>query len=72
MDSAKSRYPTAGLDLSPGAAGPVVLTMIFYEMLYTGMGECTCARRYTADEQHNSSPPMRRIRQPPRFSYRSL
>ena len=33
------RYPTAGLDSSPGAAGPVVLTMVFYEMLYTGMGE---------------------------------
>lgn len=33
-----TRYATAGLDLSPGAAGPVFLTMFFYEMLYTGIG----------------------------------
>lgn len=39
MDEFKCRYPTAGLDLTPGAAGPVVLTMFFCEMLYTGMGE---------------------------------
>lgn len=38
--SLTSRYATAGLDLSAGAAGPVFLTMFFYEMLYTGIGKC--------------------------------
>jgi ATP-binding cassette subfamily G (WHITE) protein 2 (SNQ2) len=33
------RYATAGLDLSAGTAGPVFLTMFFYEMLYTGIGK---------------------------------
>ncbi|KAK1920657.1 ABC-2 type transporter-domain-containing protein [Papiliotrema laurentii] len=36
-------YPTAGLDLTPGAAGPVVLTMFFCEMLYTGMAQFSAA-----------------------------
>lgn len=36
---AHSRYPTSGFDLSPEAAGPVVITMFLYELLYTGMGE---------------------------------
>jgi ATP-binding cassette subfamily G (WHITE) protein 2 (SNQ2) len=37
-----SRYATAGLDLSAGTAGPVFLTMFFYEMLYTGIGKRLC------------------------------
>lgn len=32
-------YATAGLDLAAGVAGPVFLTMFFYEMLYTGIGK---------------------------------
>lgn len=32
-------YPTAGLDLHGNAAGPVFLEMVFYEFLYTGMGQ---------------------------------
>ena len=36
-----SRYATAGLDLSAGTAGPVFMTMFFYEMLYTGIGKLT-------------------------------
>ena len=37
------RYATAGFDLSPGVAGPVVLTMFFYELLYTGMAQFIAA-----------------------------
>jgi ABC-type multidrug transport system permease subunit len=36
-------YPTAGLDMSPGAAGPVFLQMTLYEFLYTGMGQFIAA-----------------------------
>lgn len=32
-------YPTAGLNMHGRAAGPVFLQMVFYEFLYTGMGQ---------------------------------
>lgn len=36
-------YPTSGFSMSPGAAGPVFLVMVFYEFLYTGMGQFIAA-----------------------------
>ncbi|CAK9785424.1 ABC transporter [Cutaneotrichosporon oleaginosum] len=36
-------YPTSGFSLAAGAAGPVFLTMVLYEFLYTGMGQFIAA-----------------------------
>lgn len=36
-------YPTSGMSMAAGAAGPVFLQMVFYEMLYTGMGQFIAA-----------------------------
>jgi hypothetical protein len=46
--------------------------MFFYEMLYTGMGEYLYAGTHGTEQQHNSSPRMRRTRRPQRFSFRFL
>ena len=66
-----TRYATAGLDLSPGAAGPVFLTMVFYEMLYTGIGSSllrlSMLRLLTA--QLSSSPHTPLIPHSRRFLY---
>lgn len=36
-------YFTVGLDPSPGAAGPVFLAMVIYELLYTSIGQFIAA-----------------------------
>lgn len=41
-------YPTSGMSMAAGAAGPVFLQMVFYELLYTGMGQAMAAYAPTA------------------------
>lgn len=67
------RYATAGLDLSPGAAGPVFLVMFFYEMLYTGIGmslvlKCVRVNYPSKTLQRNSLPHTPQIHPSPHFS----